>query len=50
MSILAILAFEAARNAINNANINAEEIDLIIVATTTPDKIFQAQLVMFKQS
>ena len=34
------LAFEAARNAINNASINAEEIDLIIVATTTPDKIF----------
>ncbi len=34
------LAFEAARNAINNASINTEEIDLIIVATTTPDKIF----------
>ena len=34
------LAFEAAKNAINNASINAEEIDLIIVATTTPDKIF----------
>ena len=34
------LAFEAARNAINNASVNAKEIDLIIVATTTPDKIF----------
>jgi 3-oxoacyl-[acyl-carrier-protein] synthase-3 len=34
------LAFEAARNAINNASINAKEIDLIIIATTTPDKIF----------
>ena len=34
------LAFEAARNAINDAGINAKEIDLIIVATTTPDKIF----------
>ena len=34
------LAFEAARNAINNASINAKEVDLIIVATTTPDKIF----------
>ena len=34
------LAFEAARNAINNAGINSNEIDLIIVATTTPDKIF----------
>jgi len=34
------LAFEAARSAISNANIDAAEIDLIIVATTTPDKIF----------
>jgi len=34
------LAFEAARKAINNSNINTDEIDLIIVATTTPDKIF----------
>ena len=34
------LAFEAARSAINNAGINSNEIDLIIVATTTPDKIF----------
>jgi len=34
------LAFEAARGAIANASISPEEIDLIIVATTTPDKIF----------
>ena len=34
------LAFEAARKAISNSNINTDEIDLIIVATTTPDKIF----------
>ena len=34
------LAFEAARNAISDASITADEIDLIIVATTTPDKIF----------
>ncbi|MDC0127410.1 ketoacyl-ACP synthase III [Methylophilaceae bacterium] len=34
------LAFEAARNAINNSGISAKDIDLIIVATTTPDKIF----------
>ena len=34
------LAFMAAKDAINNANINSMEIDLIIVATTTPDKIF----------
>ena len=44
------LAFEAARNAINNASINADEIDLIIVATTHQIKFSQAQLVMFKQS
>ena len=34
------LAFEAAKNAINSAEIEASSIDLIIVATTTPDKIF----------
>ena len=34
------LAFEAARTAISNSNINTDELDLIIVATTTPDKIF----------
>ena len=34
------LAFEAAKNAIANSNIEANEIDLIMVATTTPDKIF----------
>ena len=34
------LAIEAAKKAISNADISTEEIDLIIVATTTPDKIF----------
>ena len=34
------LATIAAENAIASANIQASEIDLIIVATTTPDKIF----------
>lgn len=34
------LAAEAAKSAIAAANIRAEDIDLIIVATTTPDKIF----------
>ena len=34
------LACEAAKNAINNAGIEESSIDLIIVATTTPDKIF----------
>jgi 3-oxoacyl-[acyl-carrier-protein] synthase-3 len=34
------LALHAARNAIQSAGIKAEDIDLIIVATTTPDRIF----------
>ena len=34
------LALQAAKNAIESASVNANEIDLIIVATTTPDKIF----------
>ncbi|MFK7963195.1 MAG: beta-ketoacyl-ACP synthase III [Burkholderiaceae bacterium] len=34
------LATEAARNALSNASINAEAVDLIIVATSTPDWIF----------
>lgn len=34
------LAMHAARNAIESAGIQASDIDLIIVATTTPDKIF----------
>src|SRR5881628_1812869 len=34
------LAAKAALNAIENANITAEEIDLIIVATATPDMFF----------
>lgn len=34
------LATVAAQNAIASANINVNEIDLIIVATSTPDKIF----------
>lgn len=34
------LATKAAESAIASANVQASEIDLIIVATTTPDKIF----------
>jgi 3-oxoacyl-[acyl-carrier-protein] synthase-3 len=34
------LAFEAAKKAIENANISPEEIDLILVATVTPDRPF----------
>jgi 3-oxoacyl-[acyl-carrier-protein] synthase III len=32
------LAFEAGRNALNNANISSKDIDLIILATATPDR------------
>ena len=34
------LAFEAAKRALANAGVDAREIDLIIVATTTPDETF----------
>ena len=34
------LAYEAAKNAVESAGVTASQIDLIIVATTTPDKIF----------
>jgi len=34
------LAYEAAKIAISDANIQSSEIDLIVVATTTPDKVF----------
>jgi 3-oxoacyl-[acyl-carrier-protein] synthase-3 len=34
------LALEASKNAISSAGIDPSQIDLIIVATTTPDKIF----------
>ena len=36
------IGLEAARRAMQAADVNAEDIDLIIVATTTPDKIFPA--------
>ncbi len=40
------LAWHAARQAIAAANIDANSIDLIIVATTTPDKVFPSTAVM----
>lgn len=40
------LAFEAAKEAIKSANINASEIDLIIVCTTTPDLSFPSTAVI----
>jgi 3-oxoacyl-[acyl-carrier-protein] synthase-3 len=42
------LALHAARNAIEAAGIEANAIDLIIVATTTPDKIFPSTAVILQ--
>lgn len=36
----AALAFEAAKNALADANITADDIDLIVLATTTPDQTY----------
>jgi 3-oxoacyl-[acyl-carrier-protein] synthase-3 len=43
------LAFEASKNAIGSAGISANQIDLIIVATTTPDKIFPSVAAMLQR-
>jgi 3-oxoacyl-[acyl-carrier-protein] synthase III len=43
------LATIAAKNAISSAGINADEIDLIIVATSTPDKIFPSVATMVQR-
>jgi 3-oxoacyl-[acyl-carrier-protein] synthase III len=43
------LALEAAKNAIASAGIVAGDIDLIIVATTTPDKIFPSVATMVQR-
>ena len=42
------LAIEASLNALSMAEISPEEIDLIILATTTPDKIFPATATMLQ--
>ncbi len=42
------LAEIAANNALEMAGINAEDLDLIILATTTPDKIFPATATMLQ--
>lgn len=42
------LALHASRNAIEAAGIHASDIDLIIVATTTPDKIFPSTAVILQ--
>ncbi|MDE0949354.1 MAG: 3-oxoacyl-ACP synthase, partial [Candidatus Thioglobus sp.] len=42
------LALEASKNALEMAEISPSEIDLIILATTTPDKIFPATATMLQ--
>ncbi|MDP3211629.1 beta-ketoacyl-ACP synthase III [Methylotenera sp.] len=43
------LAFQAAKNAIASARVTANDIDLIIVATTTPDKVFPSVATMVQK-
>lgn len=43
------LALHAAENAIASANISANDIDLIIIATTTPDKVFPSVATMVQR-
>jgi len=43
------LAEQAARNAIDAAGISVDEIDLIIVATTTPDRVFPSTACLLQQ-
>ena len=44
------LAVKASNKALEMANINASELDLIILATTTPDKIFPATATMLQNA
>ena len=43
------LAVEAARDALGNAGVKAYELDMIIVATTTPDRTFPATAALVQQ-
>lgn len=43
------LAYEAAKNAITHANIPAEEIGMIIIATVTPDRPFPSVATMLQE-
>lgn len=43
------LAEQAARNAMEMANVSADDIDLIIVATTTPDLVFPSTACLLQQ-
>ena len=43
------MALEAAKNAIEAANINIQSIDLIVLATTTPDRTFPSTACLLQQ-
>ncbi|WP_110929083.1 beta-ketoacyl-ACP synthase III [Bacillus massiliglaciei] len=43
------MAFEAAKEAINHAGVSAEDIDLILVATVTPDRPFPSVSCMLQE-
>ena len=43
------LAEQAARKAMESANVTSEDIDLIIVATTTPDRVFPSTACLLQQ-
>ncbi|MEW5549575.1 beta-ketoacyl-ACP synthase III [Peribacillus frigoritolerans] len=43
------MAYEAAKAALNNAEISAEEIDMILVATVTPDQSFPSVACMIQE-
>lgn len=43
------MAYEAAKAALANAKISAEEIDLILVATVTPDQSFPSVACMIQE-
>ena len=44
------MAYEAAKAALKNAGISAEEIDLILVATVTPDHSFPSVACMIQEN
>jgi len=44
------LAIEAAKAALKNANMDAQEIDLIVMATTTPDNTFPATATVVQEA
>ena len=43
------MAFEAAKKAIESASVDLQTIDLIVVATTTPDRIFPSTACLLQQ-